>query len=234
MKRIAVLVLTVLSGSCLWAQISPSGAKAVQSQVRTAVQGAPAKAAPAPIAKKAAPITAQPARIPADVHAVAVQQAPKHPQPTVKKASTKPVAKPAVKTSTTEAPKVKEAMVKNETPVPAPQKIEINATGRRDPFTSPIVRTAMGFGPPCGAGKRCLVVNDMVLRGIVRSPDGMIAVVENNSKRAYFLRENDPVFHGVVVKISGDSVVFREDIMDPRTGKVSTHEVTKHVNAPVV
>jgi type II secretory pathway component PulC len=74
----------------------------------------------------------------------------------------------------------------------------------------------------------------MILRGIVRSPNGMIAVVENGAKRAYFLRENDPVWHGMVEKINGDSVVFREETVDTKTGKSSTHEVVKRVNAPVV
>ena len=35
-------------------------------------------------------------------------------------------------------------------------------------------------------------------------------MVTNNLNKAYFLRENDPVFNGYVVKITGDSVVFQE------------------------
>jgi Tfp pilus assembly protein PilP len=107
------------------------------------------------------------------------------------------------------------------------------AAGRRDPFVSPIVRATSGPGPVCETGKRCLIVDQIVLKGIVKSPNGFIAVVENAMKRAYFLRENDPVFNGSVAKITGDSVVFRESTTD-KLGKQSTREVVKKVNAPVV
>ena len=46
----------------------------------------------------------------------------------------------------------------------------------------------------------------------------MIAVVVNALDKAYFLRENDPVFNGYVVKITGDSIIFKETIQD-RLGK---------------
>ena len=108
------------------------------------------------------------------------------------------------------------------------------AAGRRDPFVSPIVRATAGPGGPiCETGKRCLMVDQISLKGIVKSPNGYIAVVENPLKRAYFLRENDPIFNGSVVKITGDSVVFRELTTD-KLGKQSTREVVKKVNAPVV
>lgn len=106
------------------------------------------------------------------------------------------------------------------------------AAGRRDPFVSPIVR-ASGGGPVCSTGKRCLVVDQIQLKGIVKSPSGYIAVVENAAKRAYFLRENDPVFNGSVVRITGDTVVFRTSVVD-KLGKQDTKEVVKKVNAPVV
>ncbi len=108
-----------------------------------------------------------------------------------------------------------------------------SVAGKRDPFVSPIVRATAGGGPVCETGKRCLMVDQIALKGIVKSPNGFIAVVENPLKRAYFLRENDPVFNGSVVKITSDSVVFREATTD-KLGKQSTREVVKKVNAPVV
>jgi hypothetical protein len=104
--------------------------------------------------------------------------------------------------------------------------------GKRDPFVSPIVRASAG-GPVCETGKRCLMVDQIQLKGIVKSPSGFIAVVENPLKRAYFLRENDPVFNGSVIKITGDTVVFREATTD-KLGKQGMREVVKKVNAPVV
>jgi hypothetical protein len=60
----------------------------------------------------------------------------------------------------------------------------------------------------------------------------MIAVVVNAMDKAYFLRENDPVFNGYVLKITGDSVVFKETFHD-KLGKPLTRDVTKTLNRPV-
>jgi hypothetical protein len=73
----------------------------------------------------------------------------------------------------------------------------------------------------------------VVLQGVVKTQEGMIAVVVNQARRTYFLKENDPVFNGVVTKITGDSVVFRENVVD-NLGKETTREVVKRVSAPVV
>ena len=56
----------------------------------------------------------------------------------------------------------------------------------------------------------------------------MIAVVDNSSNRAYFLRENDAVYNGVVSKITPDSVVFRENGLDA-SGKMVVREVVKRL-----
>ena len=107
----------------------------------------------------------------------------------------------------------------------------ISAGNRRDPFVSPVVQHMTGAG--CSTGKRCLAIDQIALRGIVKSDGGMIAVVVNSVDKAYFLRENDPVFNGYVLKISGDSVVFKETVQD-RLGHLSTREVVKKITTPAV
>jgi hypothetical protein len=102
--------------------------------------------------------------------------------------------------------------------------------GKRDPFFSPVVQE---HGSGCSTGKKCLEINAINLRGVVKSDNGFIAVVTNNIGKAYFLRENDPVFNGYVVRITGDSVVFEETIQD-KLGKTSTHEVVKKIFTPAV
>jgi hypothetical protein len=106
------------------------------------------------------------------------------------------------------------------------------AGGRRDPFLSPVVNRGMG-GSGCSTGKRCLAVDQIALTGIVKSEAGMIAVVINAMNKAYFLRENDPVFNGYVVKITGDSIIFKETMQD-KLGKSFTREVTKKISTPAV
>lgn len=105
-------------------------------------------------------------------------------------------------------------------------------TGRRDPFVSPVMeQSATGSG--CSTGKRCLAIDQISLKGIVKSENGMIAVVENALDKAYFLHENDPVFNGYVVKITGDSIIFRETLQD-KLGKAFTRDVTKRISTPAV
>ena len=116
-----------------------------------------------------------------------------------------------------------------EVKMPEPRKI--NAAGRRDPFISPVVNLgAVGSG--CSTGKRCLAIDQIALRGVVKSDNGMIAVVVNAMDKAYFLRENDPVFNGYVVKITGDSIIFKETFHD-KLGKPLTRDITKTINRPV-
>jgi hypothetical protein len=105
------------------------------------------------------------------------------------------------------------------------------ANGRRDPFISPVVSHAGGSG--CSTGKKCLEIGTINLRGVVHAESGFIAVVSNGLNKAYFLRENDPVFNGYVVKITGDSIVFQETLQD-RMGKSFTREVTKKITTPAV
>jgi hypothetical protein len=80
-----------------------------------------------------------------------------------------------------------------------------------------------GSLPP---GIRGLVISELRVEGIVllESANYMIAVVTNNSKRAYFLRVNDPVYNGVVSKITPEAVYFKEHTLDS-SGRVATHEV---------
>lgn len=156
----------------------------------------------------------------------------------VKAAAVKPLArvksdahaKVAVEKATTpkEAPSVEE-----DKPVAENKQgpTEIHTVGRRDPFLSPVV--AMGAtGSGCSAGKRCLAIDQIALKGVVKSESGMIAVVTNSLDKAYFLRENDPVFNGYVVKITGDSIIFKETFHD-RLGKALTRDVTKSITRPV-
>src|SRR5271166_2956231 len=107
-----------------------------------------------------------------------------------------------------------------------------SSVGKRDPFISPVVSRSIS-GSGCSSGKRCLAIDQIALTGVVKSDTGMIAVVVNALNKAYFLRENDPVFNGYVVKITGDSIVFKETIQD-KLGKSFEREVTKRIFTPAV
>jgi hypothetical protein len=114
---------------------------------------------------------------------------------------------------------------------PKPEDKKWAMTGKRDPFFSPVVQAPTGSG--CATGKKCLEIGQINVRGVVKSDAGYIAVVTNSLNKAYFLRENDPVFNGYVVRITGDTVVYQETIQD-KLGKPMTHEVVKRLFTPAV
>lgn len=139
-------------------------------------------------------------------------------------------ASAAQKPATSAPAKAKKTPAARPAPASAASK---PATGKRDPFLSLAVVRAQQVGASCGTGKRCLVIDQIDLKGVVKTPSGMIAMVENTAKKAYFLRENDPVFNGYVLKITGDSVIFKESTTDNQ-GRTVTRDVVKRVSAPAV
>jgi len=174
------------------------------------------------------------------VPAVAVKPAPK--ATPAKVATPKVPAKPETKRAAAPVAAKPASQAKAPTAVPAnadaeaakgPEKVDgkWSMSGKRDPFVSPVVYQT---GPSnCASGKKCLEIGTINLRGVVQSENGFIAVVTNNLNKAYFLRENDPVFDGYVVKITGDSIVFQETTQD-KLGKTFTKEVVKKLTTPSV
>ena len=120
---------------------------------------------------------------------------------------------------------------------PVAQNEPINklpSPGKRDPFLSPLAAAAArGAAANCTTGKRCLVVDQIVLKGIVQMKNGNLALVENGAKRPYVLHESDSLFNGTVVKITGDTMILREDGSDV-LGRPVSKEVIKKVSAPAV
>ena len=204
---------------------APSVAK---NSAPPAVKTAPAKASAPAVAAKAAPASA-PVKV-----AVAKASAEK-PAASASKAESKQSAKSAAVAAKVAAPAVSapEPPAKSAAGTPAkpkPEEKKWAMSGKRDPFFSPVVQQN---GSGCSTGKKCLEIGAINLRGVVKSDSGFIAVVTNNLNKAYFLRENDPVFNGYVVKITGDSVVFQETIQD-KLGKPFTREIVKRIFTPAV
>jgi Tfp pilus assembly protein PilP len=139
---------------------------------------------------------------------------------TAGKPANKPMARSGSKSSTPAAKTVSEKK-----PVESEQKV-----ARRDPFESLVGRQqaqdAMAKNLP--PGKAGLQVGTLRLDGIVRSPNGMIAVVANPQNRTYFLREGDQLYDGKVEKISMEGVTFHEEGKDA-FGKPVERQVSKRL-----
>ena len=211
--------------------ITPTGKPAAKPDA-----GAPAKQAAlvpvaakaAPAGAKAAPASATPAAKPGKA-AVAKNTAAK--RPVIAAKDSKPEAKTAPAATTKIAADASKSADAPKTPAPKPEEKKWAMSGKRDPFFSPVVQQPSGSG--CSTGKKCLDIGQINLRGVVKSEGGFIAVVTNGLNKAYFLRENDPVFNGYVVRITGDTVVFQETVQD-KLGKEMTREVTKKIFTPAV
>jgi len=226
MRLTTVLLAIGLAVATAWGQSPGSSSPATTPGQRTTTATPAAKpatgsatAAPAPSAKKPQ-VTIVPMAAPKETGG----------KRSAKINAVKPPSQPPAKPAEAKAP-----AAENKPPVEDSKKDEPKAfslTGRRDPFISPVVGHISG-GSGCSTGKRCLAVDQIVLTGVVKSENGMIAVVVNALNKAYFLRENDPVFNGYVVKITGDSIVFKETIQDD-LGKSLTREITKKITAPAV
>jgi Tfp pilus assembly protein PilP len=127
--------------------------------------------------------------------------------------ATKPAAKTAApkagaaKTATKKTPKAPKAAASGTAEESADSKVS-----RRDPFESLTSRqdAAAKNAANLPPGKAGLQVGTLRLDGIVRSPNGMIAVVTNPQARTYFLREGDQLYDGRVDKIGMDNVSFHE------------------------
>jgi Tfp pilus assembly protein PilP len=190
--------------------------------VGIALSGAPgalAQTAPAPAASKPAakPAAQAAAKATAPVPAKPAAQASAKP---AAKVAAKPAAKKPAKTP---APAVR--AVSSKKPVESEQKI-----ARRDPFESLIGRKqaqdALAKNLP--PGKAGLQVSTLRLDGVVKSANGMIAVVANPQNRTYFLREGDQLYDGKVDKISMEGVTFHEEGKDA-FGKPVEREVNKRL-----
>jgi Tfp pilus assembly protein PilP len=207
---------------------SGAGATAAKPAAKPAPQAAkpaaqaPAKPAAAPASgtqsKPAAPVANKPAAT------AAKPAAPKTAGAKASKPAAKRVPKQAAKKSAPRAAKPAG------TATPATEK-EIKVA-KRDPFESLIGREQAGNAANRNlpAGKAGLQVGTLRLDGIVRAPNGMIAVVSNPQSRTYFLREGDQLYDGRVEKIAMDGVSFHE-IGKDAFGKPVERQVNKRMYA---
>ena len=159
-----------------------------------------------------------------EVKEAAKKQEPKKPESKAAPVQAKTEAKAAEPAKQAPAPAA--AVVQNE-----PAKLP--SPGKRDPFLSPLMAAGARNPSNCTTGKRCLVIDQIVLKGVVQMKNGNLALVENAGKRPYVLHENDSLFNGSVVKITGDSLILREESNDI-LGRPISREVVKKVTAPSV
>lgn len=105
-------------------------------------------------------------------------------------------------------------------PLPSPPpNFQYAAEGRRDPFVGLInrgtdaVRAGNSMVRP--AGVPGLDTNALVVRGILQSRGGWLAMVAGADGKVYTVRAGDRLFDGVVRTITAQAVVILQEVNDP-------------------
>lgn len=89
--------------------------------------------------------------------------------------------------------------------------------GRRDPFQSLLqVSERPELRGPRPEGIPGLLIDEIALIGVLRTPSGWIAQVQAADKqKSYLLKEGDQLYDGEVVSIDRSEVVFKQEVRDP-------------------
>jgi len=117
---------------------------------------------------------------------------------------------------------------------PAPGGYTYNPQGRRDPFVSLIKPVGADTGPKTRKpGMEGFLIQEVALKGIVRTPgggegpaekSGYIAVFLGTDGKSYFVNVGQRLFDGQLVAIDATSVTFRQEVTDPLS-PVKTREI---------
>ncbi len=100
------------------------------------------------------------------------------------------------------------------------EKFTYDPAGRRDPFVS----LAEGVQqekqrrerPP---GLPGMLIDELRLEGIIKTPAGIVAFVQGRDKLSYILRPGTKLYNGEVEKILPNKVVFKQRVNDPKALK---------------
>jgi Tfp pilus assembly protein PilP len=87
--------------------------------------------------------------------------------------------------------------------------------GRRDPFRSlvgPAPKIQEGQRPPGMAG---FLIDEIKLQGVIRTKQGLVAMLAAPDNKSYLVRVGDKVLDGEIIRITPSSVVFRQEVNDP-------------------
>ena len=110
-----------------------------------------------------------------------------------------------------------------------PQGYTYNAEGRRDPFVSLVRRGTDVAASNSGerpTGIPGMTAAEVVLKGIVRTPQGWMAMLQGTDAKTYLVRAGDRLLDGTIRTISADTMVIVQKVNDPLSLQ-TTREVRK-------
>ncbi|MBN2054959.1 hypothetical protein JW905_08550 [bacterium] len=81
----------------------------------------------------------------------------------------------------------------------------------RDPFDS-LIKGLGPENPPGGNSPNFIPISDLTLKGIMRVPNGYLAIFMGVNGKSYLLKEGDRVYDGTIMRIEENKVVFKKPI----------------------
>lgn len=107
-----------------------------------------------------------------------------------------------------------------EAPATPPADYGYSADGRRDPFLNLIDRGTSDHGRGKSPARRPdgvkgVLVSEVVVRGILKSAHGWVAMVGAPNGKTYTVRAGDRLMDGLVRSISPQALILMQDINDP-------------------
>jgi Tfp pilus assembly protein PilP len=136
-----------------------------------------------------------------------------------------PPATPASPDAAAAAPEVKNPV--DQELQPDPTGYNYNPQGRRDPFVSLLKPVSADQGVKTRRpGMEGFLIQEVALKGIVRTRKGYTAMLLGTDGKSYFVQEGQRMFDGVVTKIDATAVTFRQEITDPLS-TVKSRDVKK-------
>ncbi len=90
-----------------------------------------------------------------------------------------------------------------------------DSRGRRDPFISLALGLNILPGKVRPPGLGGMLIQEVSLRGLVKTSEGYIAMIQGTDNKSYFAREGVRMYDGMIESIDSEKVVFRQEINDP-------------------
>ena len=98
----------------------------------------------------------------------------------------------------------------------APDAYHYDPQGRRDPFQSligPTPKLQPGQRPPGPPG---FLIDEIKIQGVVKTrQQGLVAMINGPDNKGWLMKVGDKVLDGEVIRITGNSIVFRQEVNDP-------------------
>lgn len=113
---------------------------------------------------------------------------------------------------------------------PAPGAYTYVPANRRDPFVSLIKPVeAGGRAQTKKPGMEGFLIQEVALRGIVKTPQGFTAMFQGGDGKSYFVKAGQRLYDGAILAVDQSSVTFRQEVADPLS-PVKTREFKRTLN----